>query len=152
MVLMWCSPGRSGDGYGSIVWDEFTNLRGEKVKFQKNTQLGQPEVHTNGSENHSKKNLVQASHRLRRVIQSKAKKPRPREAQPSVRWRRSITGGFHECCNRRANSNQNSINQLRSENHRAKQEVHIKASPSYALSKKELDLKGEWIVRVGRAA
>ena len=57
MVLMWCSPGRSGDGYGSIVWDEFTNLRGEKVKFQKNTQLGQPEVHTNGSENHSKKIL-----------------------------------------------------------------------------------------------
>ena len=138
---MWCSPGRSGDGYGSIVWDEFTNLRGEKVKFQKNTQLGQPEVHTNGSKNQSKKNFVQASHRSRRVIQSKAKRLRPREAQPSVRWRRSITGGLNAATGG-PNSNQNSINQLRSENHRAKQEVHIKASPSYALSKKELDLKG----------
>ena len=50
--------------------------------------------------------------------------------------------GFMNAATGGPNSNQNSINQLRSENHRAKQEVHIKASPSYALSKKELDLKG----------
>ena len=151
MVLMWCSPGRSGDGYGSIVWGEFTNLRGEKVKFQKNTQLGQPEVHTNGSENHSKKILYKRHTDFAESFNQKPKSHAPGRhnrlfdgvGRSQEGFMNAATGGPIVIRIQSINSEAKIKCKARG-THQSKSELRT--------IKKGIRFKREWIVRVGRAA